>query len=123
MTNQSSVFGCRYSSESSHKAWLLTNLASFDTRLLDVVLSGQSKTPLSRAGVVTGQGRGGQRSDGVQCDESMRDLVVSQLSRLMTTNVILRLGESESSYMIMINAGTVANWKYEKMLHFIFAMC
>ena len=82
----------RYNSDTSHRAWLLSNLASFDTRLLDVVLSGQNKTPLSRAG--RGQTSGAQRETaGGGCDEALRDLVVSQLSRLMTTNIVLRLGD------------------------------
>lgn len=83
----------RYSSDTSHKSWLLTNLAAFDTKLLDVVLSGQSKTPLSRAGRASGPPSNSNKSDNNVCDENMRDLVVSQLSRMMTTNVILRLGD------------------------------
>ena len=81
----------RYS-DSSHRGWLLQNLTSFDTKLLDVVLSGQNKTPLSRAGAKGGAKTDSGASNG-GCDENFRDLVVSQLSRLMTSNVILRLGD------------------------------
>ena len=83
----------RYASDSSHRGWLLQNLTSFDTKLLDVVLSGQNKTPLSRTGAKSGvkTDSGGASNGG--CDENFRDLVVSQLSRLMTSNVILRLGD------------------------------
>jgi len=83
----------RYSNDANHKSWLLSNLASFDTKLLDVVLSGQNKTPLSRAGAKPGGKESGQNGKDAGCDEGMRDLVVSQLSRMMTTNVILRLGD------------------------------
>ena len=82
----------RYNTDSSHRAWLLANLANFDTKLLDVVLSGQNKTPLSRAGRGQ-QGGSGAQKEPVGCDEAFRDLVVSQLSRLMTTNIVLRLGD------------------------------
>ena len=81
----------RYNTDSSHRAWLLSNLANFDTKLLDVVLSGQNKTPLSRAG--RGQQVSGGQKETAGCDEAFRDLVVSQLSRLMTTNIVLRLGD------------------------------
>ena len=64
----------RYS-DSSHRIWLQSNLASFDTKLLDVLLAGQNKTPLSRGG----RGLGGQRGDLTSGEEGLRDLVVSQL--------------------------------------------
>ena len=86
----------RYASDSSHRSWLLSNLTSFDTKLLDVVLSGQNKTPLSRSGGPGRTGASGAKSEsgaGTGCDESFRDLVVSQLSRMMTSNVIMRLGD------------------------------
>lgn len=78
----------RYS-DSSHRMWLQSNLASFDTKLLDVLLAGQNKTPLSRGG----RGHGSSRGDLTSGEEGLRDLVVSQLSRLMTTNVVVRLAD------------------------------
>jgi len=90
----------RYTDASPHKAWLLSNLASFDTRLLDVLLSGRNHKTLSRVGkaqVGLGhlQGGGGATAGGQQRaepeDDAMRDLVVNQLSRLMTENVVVRL--------------------------------
>jgi len=75
--------------DSSHRMWLQSNLASFDTKLLDVLLAGQNKTPLSRGG----RGLGGNRGDLSSGEEGLRDLVVSQLSRLMTTNIVVRLSD------------------------------
>jgi len=78
----------RYS-DTSHRQWLQSNLASFDTKLLDVLLAGQNKTPLSRGG----RGLGANRGDLTSGEEGLRDLVVSQLSRLMTTNIVVRLSD------------------------------
>jgi len=78
----------RYS-DTSHRMWLQSNLSSFDTKLLDVLLAGQNKTPLSRGG----RGVGGNRGDLTSGEEGLRDLVVSQLSRLMTTNIVVRLAD------------------------------
>lgn len=78
----------RYS-DTSHRMWLNSNLASFDTKLLDVLLAGQNKTPLSRGG----RGLGANRGDLTSGEEGLRDLVVSQLSRLMTTNIVVRLAD------------------------------
>jgi len=77
--------------DSCHRQWMQAGLATFDTRFLDVLLAGKNHTPLARAGV---QGRGGgshTRDTAPSQEEGLRDMVVAQLSRLMTTNVIVRL--------------------------------
>ena len=69
----------RYTESSPHRSWMNSNLASFDTRLLDVLLSGRNHTPLSRAGKppVT---PGGQVQRGDREDDGIRDIVVKQAS-------------------------------------------
>lgn len=77
--------------DSCHRQWMQAGLATFDTRFLDVLLAGKNHTPLARAGV---QGRAGgnhARDTAPSQEEGLRDMVVAQLSRLMTTNVIVRL--------------------------------
>ena len=78
----------RYS-DTNHRMWLQNILSSFDTKLLDVLLAGQNKTPLSRGG----RGQGANKGDLTSGEEGLRDLVVSQLSRLMTTNIVVRLAD------------------------------
>jgi len=80
----------RYTESSPHRSWINSNLASFDTRLLDVLLSGRNHTPLSRSGKVAVAG-GVQPQRGEREDDGVRDIVVKQLSRLMTENVVVRL--------------------------------
>jgi len=78
----------RYPADSPHRAWLQSGLAQFDTRLLDELLSGQNKAPLSRSG------RAGGSSQGMTAgEEGLRDLVVSQLSRMMVAAVVVRLAD------------------------------
>jgi len=83
----------RYTEASPHRTWMNANLASFDTRLLDVLLSGRNHTPLSRAGkpTVAAASAGGQTQRGDREDDGIRDIVVKQLSRLMTENFVVRL--------------------------------
>ena len=81
----------RYSTDSPHRTWLQGGLAQFDTRLLDELLAGQNKTPLSRAPLSRG---GREAAVGLTAgEEGLRDLVVSQLSRMMVAAVVLRLAD------------------------------
>ena len=63
----------RYPEQSHPRQWLQANLASFDTRLLDALLAGQGKTPLSRAG--RGAMPGPARSETTE-EEGLRDQVI-----------------------------------------------
>ncbi|XP_023344836.1 UHRF1-binding protein 1-like [Eurytemora carolleeae] len=110
----------RYS-ESPHKSWLQSNLAAFDTRLLDVLLSGRNhsvltravKTPLGPAGGVGG-GQGQQK--GEPEDDAMRDLFVNQLSRLMTENVVVRLYDISVWCVATSTSPSTAGSKLQELL-------
>ena len=73
----------RYTDASPHKSWINANLASFDTRLLDVLLSGRNHTPLSRAGKPPSAAAGNvppsQPQRGEREDDGIRDIVVKGL--------------------------------------------